>query len=510
MPRIALALLLLTHGTLAGCGGDLPERGTDACRPLHLEAAPPAASLVLIVNDTMRRDRVGAYGGPARTPVFDAFAGENLLFRRASTPAPWTKPAVASLFTALYPSQHGVRDDPRLPARNGDAGRVRSADVLATSLVTLAEVLRDAGFRTAAFVSNPWMGRPFGFDQGFEHYDDGFARFDAPGEVVSRAGLDWLAGLGTDERFFLYLHYVDAHQPYGRLSTAEVLSRREQLEADRRPISPEARAILRELRTEGGESLLLATPAHPSRALIELAYDRGISEFDAALGSFLQGLASHPADARTAVVITSDHGEALFERGYGNHARALHEDELAIPLAARLPGVRAGDRVVDCPVTLIDVMPTICHYFGLACPATATGRSWLVDAQGPHDADAGLAADRYVAAEGVPGLPEHRAIRNRRFKLIYEPGGRLGPNLVRDVEAGRRYPYSLYDLDADPGETRNLLAEVPHAEETEEAFATLSTALPEVVPPFDTPAPASAPLDPDLEQRLRDLGYTAE
>jgi arylsulfatase A-like enzyme len=245
VPRLPLILALLAPWTIAGCGSDgldAERAAAESCRALHLQAAPARASLVLIVNDTMRRDRVGAYGGPARTPVFDAFAGENLLFRRASTPAPWTKPAVASLFTALYPSQHGVRDDPRLPARNGEAGRVRSADVLGTPLVTLAEVLRDAGFRTAAFVSNPWMGRPFGFDQGFERYEDGFARFDAPGEVVSRAGLDWLAGLGSDERFFLYLHYVDAHQPYGRLSVAEVLSQRERLEADRRALFPEARA----------------------------------------------------------------------------------------------------------------------------------------------------------------------------------------------------------------------------------------------------------------------------
>jgi len=179
-----------------------------------------------VVSDTTRRDRMGIHGGPAHTPHFDRFAEENLWFPQAVSQAPWTKPSVATLFTSLYPTQHGVVTHPSHQLRAGEelGRRLVSSDRLADSAVTLAEAYRAAGFRTAAFVANPWMDRRFGFEQGFEHYDDSFARWEVPGAAVVESALAWLETLGADERFFLYVHTIDAHRPYPALTFEEALA----------------------------------------------------------------------------------------------------------------------------------------------------------------------------------------------------------------------------------------------------------------------------------------------
>ena len=146
--------------------GELPA-------PIEIEIPVARPNVVLIVNDTMRRDRGGAYDGQARTPHFDALAAERLLFWGATAPAPWTKPSIASLFTGLYPSQHGVATQPD-PSGAASAA-LEETDLLSGDLDTLAERFRSAGYRTAAFVSNPWLERRLG-------------RASTPMRTPSRAG----------------------------------------------------------------------------------------------------------------------------------------------------------------------------------------------------------------------------------------------------------------------------------------------------------------------------------
>ena len=134
----------------AACSREPSTAGLDPCTEIALSpaSAPPAShNVIVIVNDTMRRDRMGAYGGPAETPAFDAFAAKNLLFEHAFTQAPWTKPSIATLFTSLYPSQHGVASDPqfRNPRDMQRRAPLIEADVLSSDLETLPEVMRAAG-----------------------------------------------------------------------------------------------------------------------------------------------------------------------------------------------------------------------------------------------------------------------------------------------------------------------------------------------------------------------------
>ena len=156
---VALAALLCVLGLGAACGGEQAASIVDGSEPeppcdaLRWVDPPRKRNVVLIVNDTMRVDRVGIHGGPANTPVFDAFARQNLHFTRAYSQAPWTKPSIATLFTGLYPSQHGVITHPRLQDAGAPTGELRKLDEiietdrLGEDLRTLAEVMLDAGYR---------------------------------------------------------------------------------------------------------------------------------------------------------------------------------------------------------------------------------------------------------------------------------------------------------------------------------------------------------------------------
>jgi arylsulfatase A-like enzyme len=419
------------------------------------------------------------------------------VFDRAVTQAPSTRPSVATLFTSLYPSQHHVYLQ---PLDRAGAARTRAeaeTDTLSEEFLTLAELLRAAGYRTAAIISNPWMDARFGFAQGFEHYEDGLAHWGAPGEAVTAAALDWLAGLRPDDRYFLYVHYIDSHRPYGRLERDEVGRLRHLTLATPRPLGSEGNELVRKVLKLTDGSSVMSAAARPSRELIARAYDRGVEDFDRAFGTLVDGLAAHPAWERTAVFVTSDHGEALFTRGYGNHGRGLFDDEAAIPLVARLPGIEADRPRVQCLVGLVDLLPTLCDYLGLETPAWAAGWSFLAAAGKPTS---GL---RYVVTEGVTGNPRHRSIRNRYFKLMYEPGG---------LPDGRdkTTPFALYDLRSDSAERYDRLDPHRRAPEFDDAFRVFEDALPDAVSAFATPQPTSAPLDATLDERLRDLGYVDE
>jgi arylsulfatase len=494
MSDLACALVVaLAVSSVVGCAPDLIADAdpSPACRALRGVEDPIAANVVLVVNDTMRRDRVGIYGGSARTPVFDGFAREHLLFERAHSEAPWTKPAVATLFTSLYPSQHGADSHPAV-RRGADGGSIQHNDLLPDGLTTLAEVLHDAGWKTGAFVANPWLDRRFGFQQGFDHYRDDLGGWGVPGVAVSRAALDWIGDLDPARPFFAYVHTLDTHRPYGTLSWDDVLARAHVLKADSREVDPPVARAIAPLIRFAGPGAERGIALRRSLALFELAYDKGIENFDTALGVLLEGLAELPSWDRTAVIVTSDHGEALFEHGYDNHGIGLLDDEIAIPLAARLPGVSPEQGRVDCAVGLIDVLPTLCGYLGIGCPDAVFGHSLVT----PD----GMLPARYQVSEGVMHHPSHRSLRNQRYKLVYEPDGTPG-------RGGRTSEFSLYDLRADPGETQDLLARRTPDPEAARLVEALAPRLEQAVAPFERPAATSAPLDPEMERRLESLGY---
>lgn len=458
-----LQLVLAAAVALAGCGET----------PLVPDDADVDESLVLVLSDTMRRDRLGLYGGPEGiSPNFDTFARDGIVFDRAYTNAPWTKPSITTLFTSLHPSQHEVLGHPK---KSTDAEGNLVNDVLSDGFTTLAEVLADEGFRTAAFVGNPWMDERFGFAQGFDTY----VSFDwtTPGDEISAAALEWLDTVDRDERFFLYVHYMDCHQPYPPPQPRDVRKNLDRIAADDRPMMRGLKQTIpqplrRLLRKEGVD---------PSLALVDVFYELGVAEFDEAFGALLDGLDDEPAADDAAIVVTSDHGEALFERGYGNHGRGLYEDELAIPLAAQFPATSASGVRHDL-VGLVDLAPTLLGRLGVPVPDTSQGR------------DVFSATPRAtLVSEGVANKPANRAVYHGDLKLLWQPHG--GP-------AGRER--AVFDVADDPGEDLDLL---DHGDvDTEVVDELLGRAVDEV-PVFEAPERGVVPLDEDMQQRLRDLGY---
>lgn len=493
---------LLSIALLIGCGfGSEPSESVEVappvlaparCESLRRTSPPERRNVVFVLADTLRRDRLGIHGGPAATPSWDRFASESIVFTAASTQAPWTKPSIATLFTGQLPSRHGVVHHPGL-ARGRAGDRAVESDTLAEDAVTLAEALNSGGYTTAAFVSNPWLQRSLGFGQGFEVYDDSFANNETSGEVVTRAGIDWLESRTEDGRpFFLYLHYMDSHAPY-RPVGAEALERhRPEIEADRRPVTPPVRAAIEKLARSSSGAPLVQEGVPANLALLELVYDQGVEQFDRMFGELLEELRRLDPQREWAIVVTSDHGEALLERGWIEHGHGLFEDEVAVPLAMWLPGVEA-DAPVSCVVGLVDLRQTLCDYVGLDCPGDDQGRSLLAtDLADPEHS---------LLIEGVVGRPRSRALRDSRWKLMVNPmPGQGGPR-------GRRGVVSLFDLESDPGEQRDLAREFDPGPDARSALERLRSDLADRPLAVREPSTPRVLLDRATRERLEELGY---
>ena len=469
--------------------------GERVCTDLAWDGAHVEADVVVLLFDTVRRDRMEFYGGEASTPAFDAFADANLRFDRAFTQAPWTKPAVASLFTSLYPSQHGLLTGPEERAKrrqdHEEAGSLLVSDRLSGDFETLAEVMRTGGYRTAAFVTNPWVDARFGFDQGFDVFDDDSARWSTADQNVTKRGLAWLESQSSDSKVFAYLHLLGAHQPYPALTQEDLDAHETALREDRRPLNWRAQRMIPVLvRLADGRSLEEAG-IEPSQTLLRIAYDKGVEASDRALGAILARLETLNRPRPLAVIVTSDHGEALFERGYGNHGFGLFDDELAIPLAMRLPGVQTPDGPASCGVGLIDLLPTLCEYLDIDCPKRIAGRSLLAEAPD---------RPRFLASEGVGQRPRNRAIRNARFKLSYEPAPGLHPPTGH-------LPYALYDLTKDPQELVDLLGPDVTSASSEHVADVLLEAMHAEVAKHEPVQAEVVPVDADLREELEALGY---
>lgn len=328
---------------------------------------PPARSLLLVTIDTLRADRVGAYGyARARTPAFDAIAREGTRFARAYAPAPITLPSHATLLTGRYPPGHGSR-------HNGM--RIRD------DLPTLASHLRGAGLSTAAFVSAFPLDPRFGLAAGFDTYDarlprsgDGRPVNERPGHATVDAALAWLA-THRDRPFFLWVHLFEPHAPY-----------------------------------EAREGV-------PADAPAEARYDAEIAEADRQVRRVLDGLGA--ARPSTIVAITSDHGEAFGEHGEVGHSVFVYDTTLRVPLALAGPGVPRG-RVHETPIGLADLAPTVLSLLG-APPMDADGVD-LSPALGSQDTTSArvLYAESYAPLLDF-GWSPLRSVRAGPWKFIEAP-----------------------------------------------------------------------------------------
>jgi len=470
----------------------------DARIPDLLARTRPARgpNLLLVVLDTVRADRLSSYGyARPTTPELDAFARDATRYSSFWSTAPWTLPGHASLFTGAYPMRHGAtQEHPSLARR----------------FATLAEVLRDAGFASFAASGNPLVGPHTGLDQGFAtlvetwRIDGGEAIPGATFHPVTRAFARFLAAQPRERPFFAFLNYMDAHFPH--TPPPELRQR-----FARRPIdAQEADRIGR--RSWFDHYLDGPFPADEMELRSDL-YDAELAQLSREIGRLLDVLRRDGRYDTTVIAITSDHGEQFGEHGLVEHAFSLYEPVLRVPLLLRAPGgARRGD-VVEALGQLVDLPQTLLALCGVESAPLA--------AQGVNLLDPSARREEVIAEYYFPNA----TLGWVGFDKATRAGPRIAPYLrrLRSIHRdGRKLVWSsdgrreLYDLRADPGERRDLLAAGdPGAAAARDLEARLDAALERFAEPWATAPPQpdrqldslAARLDPETAERLRRLGY---
>jgi len=410
------------------------------------QAPETRPNILLVTIDTLRTDRVGAYGATSpKTPTLDRLAREGALFEQATVEVPLTRPSHASILTGKHPFQHGIRDNFSFP--------------LAPVHRTLAEVLKARGYVTGGFVAAFMLNAQSGLGRGFDEFDDSFgdaggsSAFLAEhqrraGDVEKRAG-PWIERVAPGGRpFFAWVHFYDPHSPY--------------------------------------------TPPPPYAALYaDRPYDGEVAYTDAVLGTVLARLDRLGLRERTLVVVTADHGEGLGDHGEAEHGFFVYDSTVRVPLIVRWPGrVAAGIRVRS-PSRSIDLLPTILDLVGEgpATPPGLPGRSL---------------APALRAGGAAP--PETPAYAETLFpKLHFDCADLRAVRLGgwKYIEAPRP---ELYDLTRDPGERMNLFAQQGQRARTlrSRLLDTLGGSPESAVVGVKNPT-----LDADTLRRLASLGYVS-
>jgi arylsulfatase A-like enzyme len=424
-------------------------------------AEPRERSVVLLVIDTLRADHLSLHGyARATSPALDRFAGRAAVFERAFASSSWTLPSIGSLLTGRLPGAHGAGlrlGAPSQFARLGDG------------VPTLAETLGARGYATAAFVANPYLVEAFGLARGFATYENA----PVTNQRIRRAprifasAQEWLEQNG-ERPFFLLVHVFDPHMDYDPPKEARG--------AFTSGIESGLSLPLRDFREMREQGALSAG----DQSFVRAAYDEEILGVDAALGGFLQSLDDAGLLDSALVVLTSDHGEELFDHGGFEHGHSLHQELLHVPLLVWGRDVAAA-RISE-PVSLVDVLPTIAEATGVPPAPEAAGVSlWPLLREG-----GGALPQRALWAESTLYGPPQAAIVRWPHKLV------LGAGAPR-----------LYDLAQDPKEQRDLAATQP------ERAAALESELRgrlEKAKQAQTPR-QPAQLDDGTRERLRALGY---
>ncbi|HUU82497.1 MAG TPA: sulfatase [Phycisphaerae bacterium] len=438
MGRLATALWCAIAGCLlcvvAGCEKD---SGLEAAA--EPQPPGPTPNIVFVMIDTLRADSMGIYfNNEGHTPNQDALALEGVTFERAITQAPWTQPAIASLFCSRYPGVHKVLDY-ATAFRATHEGQPKVA-VFDESFPTIAEALRERGYVTAGFVANPYIVEEFGFAQGFDHFDTSFANNLTPGNVVNDAAFAWLRQRDPNKPFFVYLHYMDCHGPYdaGPEFLDPLLARVEQM--------PRKRVLndreFKELNYLKNQLPTVHDNPDLHRRLFRFQeywaarYNAGVRQMDYYIGQLRAGLTEMGLWDDAYVMLTADHGEALCEHGLWEHGWSTHHTDLHVPLILRWPGVLpAGKRVLQ-TIRLIDVLPTLVEQLRLPTPPGMQGASLS-----PYIAGRPPSNPVIAFAEGVKLGGEQKAVYVGDWKLIKF----VTSNTVQ-----------LYNIAQDPLEQNNL------------------------------------------------------
>lgn len=448
--------------------------GGPAEKPSAVSSTAKGPNVLLIIADTLRADHVGAYGArDVATPALDSLAADAVVFEKAFAQSSWTRPSIATILTGLYPGSHSV---------------MHKTDLLPTDVVTMAEAMKEGGYRTAGFVTNINVAPSFNFQQGFDDYqylapdfffgatDSGsklalyslmrlirerflskqkfVSHYYQDAQTVNGTSLPWLAG-HEGERFFALIHYMDPHDPYFE-------------------IPYNGRAVAR---------VDTPNPAPERAEELRKLYAANIEYMDGFLAKLFAALKEQGLYDDTVIAFTSDHGEEFHEHGGWWHGTTLYEEQIHVPLIIKPAGGSGNSRREATLARLTDVMPTLLAASGVAVPPAVQGRDLFGSSQAPTAV--------YAEEDHEGNVLE--SIRTAEWKLVVANEG--NPRGLAPVE--------LYHLAADPGEKSNLAGEEPGRvaalRSDLEALRTVARA--------SVVKGATGTIDAADEERLRALGY---
>jgi len=403
---------------------------------------PSDLNVLFFTLDTTRADHIGCYGYPRiSTPNIDLIAREGVLFQNATSQSPLTLPSHSSIFTGSYPLFHGVRD-------NGGF-------YLEEDKVTLAEILKEGGWATSAFVGAFVLDSRWGVNQGFDHYFDNFdfAKYkkitlgsvQREGGDVIDAFFEWFEK-NFQQRFFSWIHLYDPHTPY--------------------------------------------EPPEPYKTQYEKQpfglYDGEIAYVDFLIGKVLDKLREKKLLEKTIIVIVGDHGESLGEHHESSHGFFIYDATVSVPLIIRIPSPVLQRKTITAQVQNIDIMPTLCELLNLPVPKDAQGQSFLPLLAGRKPKTERLAYSETYYPRYHYGWSELKSLRITNYKYILAPRP------------------ELYDLDSDPSELVNIYGQNKSlAERLTRELETLEEKMSQNG--IEDQGPRQ--LDEDTREKLMALGY---
>lgn len=444
--------------------------------PTSASQSSPAArpNILLYVVDTLRFDQLRCCEASSpSTPGFDGLAQDGVVFENCTAQSSWTKSSMASIFTGLNPNNHRAED---------------FADILSPALPKLSKSLRQAGYRTAAIVTNKFVSKEFGFQDGFDSF---IYKETLSAHQVHRVAQQFLEQ--KDKPLFLYLHVIEPHLPYtshGSQTAINKVNGPTERSSESVFTVEEMKKLRQDWESSSDHSRLTSKVARARRL-----YQSEIGYCDQAFGQLMADLKKRGLYDNTLVVLVSDHGEQFFEHSMCDHMNSLYQELLHVPLIVKFPQqLGAGSRAKGL-WQHIDIAPTILEQAGLSVPSQMEGVSYRPSSQEPpwlaqrpafFSLNVGLASDRY----GQGDSPAQAHLR----------GLRLGPWVlqVADSTLTNLEPLQLFHLEHDPQEKENLAYQRP-----EVCLAMLSSLR------LFTPTDHQTNVAPkeEVEQALRSLQY---